>query len=243
MPGHTRYVLAVAYRPDGQRLASTSGNPTAVPPQQGEVKVWDADTGREVISFVPEVACALSMAFSPDGRLLALCGMDRRVQVYDAETGQVVSTLRDHAGQAISVAFSRDGTLASGADDGVVILWDLESGKPRQTLRSPADPIWGLAFSPDGTRLAAASFDLLSRVRGKVKVWDTASGREALSLPGQFSVAFSPDGRRLAASAPRAPNRPGVDSRLGSRPPALSRRGRAFTKFTGKPYHLCTVST
>jgi WD40 repeat protein/serine/threonine protein kinase len=211
LPGHDLVVTSAVFSPDGGRIASASGNPARVPPQSGDVKVWDAATGRELFSFRPPIGCVTGVAFSPDGRQLALASTGKLVQLCDAATGQEVRTLKGHQDFVYCAAFSPDGRhLASGDTGGITILWDPATGQPVRTLLAHADAIFGLAFSPDGARLATASLDLRVRFRGEVRVWDVASGHEAIALPGQLTVAFSPDGNRLAAAGVADPVQPGA---------------------------------
>jgi hypothetical protein len=166
----------------------------------------------------------LSVAFSPDGRILAsgasfpnagiilwdvANGEVRRTlltsDIFDKEAGFVGRLLRtplkvaDHHNVQF-VAFSRDGrTLASGSNHDAITLWDVASGKARRTLAGHTDSVTSVAFSPDERILASGSCDLT------IKLWDFARGRLVNTLTDHTSsaqsVAFSPDGRTLASGS------------------------------------------
>ena len=81
------------------------------------MKVWDAQTGQELLTLKGHTGMAPSVAFSPDGKRLAssLAGGHRRVKVWDAQTGQELLTLKGHTGRVRSVAFSPDGKRLASA--------------------------------------------------------------------------------------------------------------------------------
>jgi WD40 repeat protein len=201
LKGHTFRVWGVAFSPDGKRLASAGGDHDEKDrPLPGEVNVWDAKTGRELLSLAGHNGSVLGVAFSPDGRRLATTGEDQTVRVWDADTGREVHTLRGHTDVVTSVAFSPDGRrLASASWDQTVKIWDVEAGQEVRTLEGRAGWVRGVAFSPDGHRLASAHYDRV------VKVWDADTGQEIFTLKGHTNwvhgVAFSADGRRLASAS------------------------------------------
>jgi WD40 repeat protein len=141
-----------------------------------------------------------SVAFSPDGKLLASGSWDNTVKLWDVVSGQEVRTLTGHVNHVTNIAFSPDGKLlASGSTDKTVKLWDVASGQEVRTLTSPTDFVTSVAFSPDGKLLASGSWV------NTVKLWDVASGQEVRTLTGHTdwvqSVAFSPDGKLLASGS------------------------------------------
>jgi WD40 repeat protein len=141
-----------------------------------------------------------SVAFSPDGRLLATASRDETVKLWATETGEEVQTLHGHGGFVQSVAFSPDGRLlATGSLDGTARLWSVENGEEIRTLRGHENSVRSVAFSPDGELLATGSSDETA------KLWSVETGEEVRTLRGHdssvSSVAFSPDGRLLATGS------------------------------------------
>ena len=137
-----------------------------------------------------------SVAFSPDGKLLA-----SGFKVWDVASGQEVRTLKGLTSSVNSVAFSPDGKLlASGSEDSTVILWDVASGKKVNTLARHTSSVTSVAFSPDGKLLASGSGD------NTVVLWDVANWKEVntLTVPDVTSVTFSPDGKLLASDSASA---------------------------------------
>ena len=185
----------VAFSPDGQRIATPSAGAT--------VKVWNAVTGKQLLTLCCHPPGATSSSFSPDGTRLATSGLDGFAKVWDAATGKELLTLSGHTGILQAVAYSPDGRrIATAGADGAKV-WDAATGQELLTLSGHTGSVSGVAFIPDGTHVATASSD------GTVKVWDVSIGSGRSEQPLTLyhprglsfsSVAFSPDGKRLAAS-------------------------------------------
>ncbi|CAI7597639.1 unnamed protein product [Penicillium pancosmium] len=141
-----------------------------------------------------------SVAFSPDGQLLASGSHDETIRLWDTATGAVQQTLEGHSDWIRSVAFSPDGRLlASGSYDRTIRLWDTTTGIVQQTFEGHSGPVNSVAFSPDCRLLASSSDD------ETVRFWYTTVGDVKQILKGHSgpvsSVAFSPDGRLLASGS------------------------------------------
>ena len=153
LSGHTDWVGGVAYSPDGTRLA-TAGT-------DGKTKIWDAETGRELL-ILP--GGGFDVAFGPDGTRLAR-GLDSgAAKVWDAETGQELITLTGHAAWTNGVAFSPDGTrLASVAGDwrarsssiGELFVWDVMTGEEMLSIKTDDGGLLCVDFDDTGRQIVA----------------------------------------------------------------------------------------
>ncbi|MEU8040073.1 serine/threonine-protein kinase [Streptosporangium sp. NPDC049078] len=200
MKGHTRAVDSIAFSPDGRLLASGGNNGEGTEPGDHTVILWDVATRRQVGEpLTGHIDWVRSVAFSPDGKILATASADATVILWDTTTWQPIrDPLTGHGDWVQSAVFSPDGKiLATASDDATVILWDTTTWQPiGAPLTGHMGPVWPVAFSPDGTTLVSGGSDRTAIV------WDLATRRpvgDPLPHPGEIhALAFSPDGDTLA---------------------------------------------
>jgi len=140
-----------------------------------------------------------SVAFCPDGKLLATAGFDGRIRLWDVESRRVRRVIDVEPWLALlPLAFSPNGKLlASGTRDGMVMTSDVSNGRHVGTFKTDRSRVTSVAFTSDGTLLASAGFD------GKIVLWDLATGREKKSVvthPGVLAIALSSRAGVLAAA-------------------------------------------
>jgi WD40 repeat protein len=188
----------VAWSPDG-RLLATGG--TVLGTRQPDVILWDAATGGMIHRLSGHTGDVDSIAFSPDGsRLVTTAAEDPRTIIWNTRTGRPRLTVPIAEGYPGGASFSPDGRLVAIGDTGDVAgirIVDARTGDPVRTIGEGEVDYFSPSFSPDGTRIGARS-------AGDVRVYDIASGRQVLNIPGaagdKGGVIYSPDGSRIATS-------------------------------------------
>jgi len=196
---HADFVMAVAFSPDGNTLASGD--------HLGELHLWDVATGKRAKKLEGRHTRLSSLVFSPDGEWLYTGGGPGAdsitIRVWDVDTGEVFS--KSASNDSVNcLALSPDGKLlASGGEVvfgggvGSVMLWETPRCRNLLGIQRHERSIQSLAFSPDGNVLAAGARD------GEVLLWDVESGLQTWNVKARRRdvncIAFSPDGKTLAS--------------------------------------------
>jgi WD40 repeat protein len=169
-------IYSVAFSPDGKTIASAGYDQA--------IRLWDATTGNVVREFLPYKEktfekghrdAVYSVAFSPDGKMIASGGVDKTIKLWDVATGAVVRELVD---PALKPAPGNPGEAHPGA-------------------------VYSVRFTTDGKQLVSAG--QAPKAHGHVALWNVADGKllgsETLSLGTFYSLAIAPDGKTLAVAA------------------------------------------
>jgi WD40 repeat protein len=185
--GEGKNFTAAAFSPDGALLAGAG---------EDAVYVWDVVANAERYRFDVGQSGAQSVAFSPDGALLAAGASDGSIHTWDVATGDTRLIRSAHTTPVYAITFSPDGKQIVSADnDGVIAFWDTTSGQFRSVLYSSQSIVRSLAFSRDGKTLAASSGD------GDAALWDVSSGAsKSFNLPAN-ALAFNADASLLATAS------------------------------------------
>jgi WD40 repeat protein/tRNA A-37 threonylcarbamoyl transferase component Bud32/tetratricopeptide (TPR) repeat protein len=184
-------VRVVAFSPDG-RCFATGSNPDDR--HTGELRLWDASTGRLRFPPVPYSNWVAALAFQPDGKVLAAGDYDGLVRFWDTWTGREIGRPLPQGEMVLTLAYSPDGTmiavgLASERGKSGTRLWDTRTRQPIGELLPSNDPVTRIEFRPDGRALLAGSDHSL-------RPWDTTRGQPiGEPMMDESAGGFHPDGR------------------------------------------------
>ncbi|BAY73560.1 WD-40 repeat-containing protein (plasmid) [Trichormus variabilis NIES-23] len=167
------------------------------------IKLYDVNFQNTDLSksiFTETFSGVLSIAFSPNGKLLAIGDTNGEIRLYQVMDSKQVLTCQGHTNWIPSLTFSPDGNmLASSSSDHTVRLWDVDTGKCLQTLQGHTHEVWTVAFSPDGKTLVSGSNDCT------MKLWHINTGKCFKTFQGHISwiicAVFTLDGQMLVSGS------------------------------------------
>ena len=141
-----------------------------------------------------------SIAFSPDGKHVAVGRYNGDIKIWIVETGEEHLLINGHSGSIWSVCYSPNGKyIASGGWDGYIRIWNSTDGKEVQVINAHDGSVWCVCWSPDGNYIASGGFDKT------VKIWDPIVGRNLMTLRGHtkpvLSVCWGPDSKQVVSGS------------------------------------------
>ncbi len=193
IPGNSTFVNPVAISPDGKTLA-TGG-------KDGEISLWNLQTGKLANTLKSHSSAVDVLAFSQNGQILASGSADESIKIWNLQTGQQIRTFSGRSKGISSLAISPDSqSLVSGDRVGTIEIWNLGTGEPINFFEGHAILVTSLAISPDGQTLVSSSQD------NTIKLWELKTGKLIHTLTAAdshhfFSVAISPNGEKIASGS------------------------------------------
>jgi WD40 repeat protein len=195
-----RYPVEGGLSPDGRWIAARAG---------AGIRLYDADTGREVRTLVGDKPGFGIFVFTPDSRRIIATDADNAIAVWDVDRGTLLKRLTSHRAALSHLAVSPDSRwLASASQydsvhgDFDIRLWDLNADQVVRRITPRNGSAHAALFTPDGRTLVSAAWPGQPDDGGTVQLWDVATGRElssfAIKTPWATRATLSPDGRTLA---------------------------------------------
>jgi WD40 repeat protein len=206
LAGHTAYLAAAAFTPDGRLVASGSNDRT--------LRLWDVATGKElhICRGHGDQVCAI--AFAPDGKTIASASWDGTLRLWDVATGKELRCFTGHHCEALGVAFLSNGRIVSCGIDGTMRIWDIANGKERRRWKVHESGVRAVALAKDGKGVYSVDGN------GTMQIWDVESAGEPQPKPfspkstqvggrpntprsemepdGVHSAVFAPNGKTIA---------------------------------------------
>lgn len=177
-------IFSLTFSFNGQLLLAAGG-------QEGSAAsavVWDIRKGERIGTYGRGYDTILAGDISPDHRMIALGGPDRKARVYSTADGSLLYECGQHTDWVMSLKFSPDGELlATGDRGGNLFLWQAANGRPVESLRGHTGSVNELSYTLDSTILASAGGE------GKVFLWDTWGYRAIRNFDAHAGSVFSVD--------------------------------------------------
>lgn len=188
--GHGAEIWSANFSSDGKTLVTASEDDTA--------KVWDAATGKPLVTLTGHLRGVRAANFNPDGKIVVTAGLDG-ARLWDAESGQERAVLVANDSHGVQYAeFSPDGKIVVTVGE-YVQLWSADTGAEIRVLGGRGDSGKHAAFSRDGILVAVAANDNTARL------WNVATGQATATLKGHTRslnwVCFHPDGNRVLTAS------------------------------------------
>ncbi|AFY57842.1 WD40 repeat-containing protein [Rivularia sp. PCC 7116] len=185
-------ILSLAFSPDDKLLVTGGAD--------GEIRMWELESGKQILNFRGHNDWVSSVAFNFDGKIIASCSHSSAIKLWDSKTGECLKILRGHTNKVRQIAFDSNSTiLASCSDNRIIKLWDVSTEKCINTLRGHTGRIWTVAIAPNNKIVASGSYD------SSVKIWDILTGDCLQTLHEHdhrvISVVFSHDSKILASGS------------------------------------------
>jgi serine/threonine protein kinase len=163
--GHSGAIENVVFTPDGRRLITASQDKTA--------RVWDVETGRELLMLTGHTDGVRGLAALPDNRRVVTAAWDGTVRLWDLNTGEELRQYAGHKGEVWWAARDADGKrLLTAGKDRTIRLWDVETGAELKRITGHAATVTAAVFLPDGRRAVSASEDRT------IRLWDLETGKQ-----------------------------------------------------------------
>ena len=177
---HADWIFAIAFSPDGKRLASASRDKTS--------KVFDVEKKESLVTFPAHAQPVYTVSFTPDGKGVATGGEDNRIRIWNPDNdGKSIREIGGFGGTVFKLRYSPDGkTLLACSADKTVHVFDAKGSSAPPACRDTTTGSTPLAISRDGKTVASGSWD------GEVRLWNLADGkplRTIIAAPGYKAIA------------------------------------------------------
>ncbi len=171
-------VTAVAYSPNAKlALAGTCAVLEQDLCSQGELVLWNLETGSEIRRFEGHTGWVRSAVFMPNGATFLSAGDDEIMILWDTSTGEELRRFEGHAGAIYRIVLNQNGQTAfTNSDDGLLLVWDVETGEVVNQFAAELGALNSISLSTNGQLLAAGYAE------GTVVLWDVVSGEGVLSF-------------------------------------------------------------
>ncbi len=192
-----REILQIKDHPGNTYQASynVAGNRIITADQDDYFRIWDAHSGA-LIRAISRSSVGIS-ALSPDGRWVVYCNSDNiDSQIWEVDAADDGVRLDSKVGKVMETSFHSKLPYVLLPTGNIVRIWDLVNRKSLQVLEGHSAPVYAAAYSPDGSRIVTGGAD------SNIKVWDTATGTQLISLKCNdvvWDVCFSPNGLQVLA--------------------------------------------
>ncbi len=194
---HTGIIHSVAWSPDGKYIASASEDKT--------VQIWEAATGKPLLTCSGHTDWVNNVSWSPDGMHIVSASKDKRARIWNVRSGSTVLTYSGHGSDIHAAAWSPDGIhIATASHDKTVQVWNATSGIRKIVHRVHEGDVRTLAWSPDSTRIVSGgNISWLSPL--SIQIWDANTGEIIVTCSDYknplLALAWSPDGKYIVSSS------------------------------------------